>query len=366
MRIILIYLGRRGAGGKISYELAHRLCHQHVLQVALSKYAEILSTWQEASIQCFAVNTFHNPLQALGTLVIPMRINNLIQQIKAFEPDVLLFPMFHPWNAIIQKKLSAIPSVVFVHDPHPHPDWSGWLYGKLENSSIHQAARCVVMSETLKPALIQRGIKDEHIDVIPLGPLLYAPSPILNKKQELPRLLFFGRIAPYKGLKTLLEAYEQVVKTIPCRLRIVGDGNLTAYKGWIARNPDIEIVNRWIAEDEIGDFFAQSDLVVLPYTSASQSGVIPIAAAYGLPVIATRTGGLPEQIEDGMSGWLVSPGDISALAQAIHLALTQPDLARQRGLALKERFEKLFNWEQSAQQVQISLKKAIQSDTRDE
>jgi glycosyltransferase involved in cell wall biosynthesis len=120
----------------------------------------------------------------------------------------------------------------------------------------------------------------------------------------------------------------------------------------------VEVVNRWIAEDEIGDLFMRSDLIVLPYTSASQSGVIPIAAAFGLPVVATREGGLVEQVEDGVSGWLVDAGDAEALAASMRVALSSPEEARRRGEALKNRYETRFSWEQIARRLGQSLELA--------
>jgi glycosyltransferase involved in cell wall biosynthesis len=361
MRIVLVYLGRRGAGGKISYEMAHNLSAQNTLLLVLSEQTEMLPVWQEVPIQHIVVETYKNIFQAIKTLVVPLKINEIVHHIKAFRPDVLLFPMFHPWNMIIQRKMREIPSVVFVHDPRPHPDFLGYGFEKLENLSIHQAARCVVMSDILRPNLVKRGVPHERIDVIPLGPLNYSSLSKMVKKQEFPTVLFFGRIAPYKGLDTLLKAFDKVIETIPCRLRIVGDGNIDRYKNWFTQNSYIEIINRWVPEEEVGDIFASSDIVVLPYTSASQSGIIPIAAVYGLPVIATRTGGLPEQIEDGLSGWLVPPRDITALAQAISQALTRPDLARERGLELKKRYEKWFNWERISNQIQVCLERAMQA-----
>jgi glycosyltransferase involved in cell wall biosynthesis len=329
---------------------------------AISTYSEIYGVWKQSGLELIAVPTFNNPIQALMSLVTRNEISSITEKLRAFNPDVLLFPMFHPWNTVIQNNFKHLPALVFAHDPQPHPDYSGLFYEKLENSSIRRAARCVVMSEILKPVLARRGIVPEKIDVIPIGPLTYSPTiKVGNKSNRLPTLLFFGRIAPYKGLEILLEAYGRIKKILPCRLRIAGDGNLTPYKNLLAKMTDVEIINRWIAEDEVGDFFIESDLVVLPYTSASQSGVIPIAATFALPVIATRAGGLPEQIEDGLSGWLIPPGNVAALTDAIHAALTQPELARQRGAALKDRYEKLFGWDRTAHQIEkilIDLKQA--------
>jgi len=362
MRIAIIYFGRRGAGGIISFELARKLGQEHQVSVFRSGMAENPDRWSEANIETIQEYTFHNAVGALLSLVFPAQIHRVVSRIRQRKPDILLFPMFHPWNSMIQKALRDIPSVVFVHDPRPHPDLSGWFYEKLENASIRRATRCVILSETLRSFLVDRGVSLDCIDVVPLGPFIFTPSNLFARDQDhLPTLLFFGRIVPYKGLELLLQSYMEVRKSFPCQLLIAGDGNITPYKDMIEGLQDVTLVNRWIAETEIADFFARSDLVVLPYTSASQSGVIPIAAVFGLPVIATTVGGLSEQIEDGVSGWLVPPDDVQRLADAVREVLSSPQMARKRGQALKERYEKHFGWEQGASRLVKSLERAMHS-----
>jgi glycosyltransferase involved in cell wall biosynthesis len=360
MHIAIVYLGRRGAGGIISFELAQQLGKKYQVTAFLSGMAENSNRWSEVEIEYCQFDTFRNVIGALWSLVAPVKIHRVTDQIRQCRPDILLFPMFHPWNSIIQKALPEIPSVVYVHDPRPHPGLLGRIYEILENASIRRATRCVVLSETLQSLLVSRGVSFDHIDVAPLGPFIYPSSPQpANRQAHLPTLLFFGRIAPYKGLEILLQSFTKVRKSIPCRLLIVGEGNLAPYKSTIYRLQDVTIVNRWIAENEIADFFMQSDIVVLPYTSASQSGVIPIAAVLGLPVIATLVGGLSEQIEDGVSGWLVPPDDAQSLEIAILWVLSNPELAVQCGQALKECYEKHFGWEQVANRLVNSLENAI-------
>lgn len=362
MKIAVIYLGRRGAGERIALELARHLNGAHVTFAFLSQHAENLDSWYETTVTFYKFDTYQNMVGAFFSLISPVKIQNVARQIRQIQPDVLLFPMFHPWNALIQKKFCDIPSVVYVHDPRPHPDIAGWFYEKLENRSIQSATRCVIMSEALKPALVQRGVSSKVIDVAPLGPLSdMRTMPLREREGNLPTLLFFGRIVGYKGLEILLDACARAEKTISCRLVIVGEGIIHPYREKLKQLSNVEMVNRWVSGEEIGDFFMQSDVVVLPYTSASQSGVIPIAAAFGLPVIATRTGGLPEQIEDGVSGWLVPAGDAAALADAISEALQNMEVSRQRGRALKVRYEKLFSWVQHTRQVEESLMKAKQA-----
>jgi glycosyltransferase involved in cell wall biosynthesis len=270
--------------------------------------------------------------------------------------------MFHPWNSLIQAELKNTPSVVFVHDPLPHPDLPGKFYEILENASIRQAARCIVLSGVLKSHLVNRGIEQDHIDVVPLGPFVYTSSVQPGRdKNRIPTLLFFGRLQPYKGLNNLLNSYLEIRKDFSCRLIIAGDGDLSQYMGKLKHLEDVTLVNRWIGENEIGEIFTRSDLVVLPYSSASQSGVIPIAAAHGLPVIATKVGALSEQIEDGVSGWLIPSDDAQALTRAIREVLSNLQQARQRGEALKDRYEKLFGWGQAAKKLMDSLEIAVRA-----
>ncbi len=363
MRVALIYLGRRGAGGWISLELARQFQSMFPTLAVISSYTEQRARWEKLNTDRLITYTYRNALSALASMLMPIEVSRLVRKIKSFRPDVLLFPMFHPWNALIERRMPNIPSVVFVHDPHPHPDLTGWVYGKLEQSSIRQAERCIILSENLMDEMLKRGIKPEQIDVIPLGPFRLNTRRKLNPlKRNIPTLLFFGRIVLYKGLDILLQAYADIRQTHQARLVIAGEGDLKPYQNILRNLPDVEVINQWIPEDEIEELFLKSDLLVLPYTGASQSGVIPIAAALGLPVIATCTGGIPEQIEDGKSGWLVQPGSKGALAAAIVEALNHPALTRQRGEALRMRYEsQLFSWEQIARQVGESLKKAAQT-----
>jgi glycosyltransferase involved in cell wall biosynthesis len=261
--------------------------------------------------------------------------------------------------------LSQFPSVIAVHDPLPHPGLTDRLFQVLEDWSIRQATRGLVFSQSLAPELAQRGLPLSHIDVISLGPFIYPSwgDTSLHRAevsdQKPPTLLFFGRITAYKGLGILLEAYGQVAKHRPLRLVVAGEGDLRPYQAKIQSTPGIEVINRWIAEQEIPGIFQQADMVILPYTSASQSGVIPIAAGFGLPVIATRTGGIPEQIEDGENGLLVEPNSAGQLAAAIGRLVTDPALASRLGHQLQADFELKHSWQQVTTGVRASLEKAL-------
>ena len=91
----------------------------------------------------------------------------------------------------------------------------------------------------------------------------------------------------------------------------------------------VKLVNRYIPNEDVAKWFRAADIVVLPYLSATQSGIIPIAYQCNRPVITTRVGGLPDMVEDGKSGYLIEPNNPTAIADAIHNhfeKLNAPDL----------------------------------------
>jgi glycosyltransferase involved in cell wall biosynthesis len=136
-------------------------------------------------------------------------------------------------------------------------------------------------------------------------------------------LLFFGYVRPYKGLGILLDAfglYARDEKT--ARLLVVGEfyedrGPYERRVKELGLESRVSLVDRYVSDEEVADYFTAGDLLVLPYLSATQSGVIQIAQSFGLPVVTTDVGGLPEVVEDGKTGFLVPPGNSEALAEAI-------------------------------------------------
>jgi glycosyltransferase involved in cell wall biosynthesis len=123
---------------------------------------------------------------------------------------------------------------------------------------------------------------------------------------------FFGRLAPYKGLNVLGRAMPRVwdVRS-DVQLRVAGWGDSELPLD----DPRVHFERRYLPEAELPGFFARASLAVLPYTQASQTGVGSIAAGYGVPVVASRTGGLPDLTLD--TSYQCIPGDYAGLAAAI-------------------------------------------------
>jgi glycosyltransferase involved in cell wall biosynthesis len=362
LRIGVVYLGRKGPGGVIAYQIARQLPEGVERFAVVSRQAEIYNIWKESGLDLIAVDTFKSTRDVLFSYLNQRPVQELAARIHELKPDVLLFPMQHPWNWILQSILKEIPAVVMVHDPLPHPGLRDMLQTVQENLSIRRASRCIVLSQIFTPDLTRRGCPPDRVDVIPTGILNFSDhlDVSLRPYPGTKRLLFFGRIQPYKGLEILLPAFRQVLQAHgDAELWLVGEGNLNPYRRLIAGIPNLQIVNRWVGADEMDQFFSQAALVLLPYTSASQSGVIAVAAAQGVPIIATRVGGIPEQIRDGESGRLVKPGSVEELAQAVIDLLNDPAAAEQIGQKLAQIYHQQHSWDQIGQKVYASCLKGL-------
>jgi len=135
-------------------------------------------------------------------------------------------------------------------------------------------------------------------------------------------LLFFGFVRRYKGLDVLIEAMPRVRAARDVTLVVAGEfyepiAPLVARIEELRLGESVRVLDRYVPDEEVGDLVAAADAVVLPYRSATQSGVVLVAYAGGCPVISTAVGGLPEVVEEGVTGHLVPPEDPVALADAI-------------------------------------------------
>lgn len=148
-----------------------------------------------------------------------------------------------------------------------------------------------------------------------------------QKKHDVVNMLFIGLIRPYKGLDVLLDAYERMANDERKKLHLTVVGE--AWKDKDALMERLERLKitadiRFVSDQEMADYIAANDVVVLPYLSATGSAVIPASYFCGRPVLATKIGGLTEVVEDGKTGWLVDANDVEALKEKM-VSLTVED-----------------------------------------
>ncbi|MDA8384161.1 MAG: glycosyltransferase family 4 protein [Betaproteobacteria bacterium] len=281
-----------------------------------------------------------------------------------YRPDVVHITAYVQGLAALVDALRArgVHVVYTVHDPRPHEErltlW-GRVFGWYQRAwqIPHALARCAavhVHSNDHVAALTARygASLAAATYVVPHGGGLTrrvagggTRAPELPARSAEPTMLFFGRIEPYKGLDDLLACMVDLQhRGIRCRLIIAGAGSIAA-SALKPASGRVTVINRFIDDTEIRGIFEASDLVVLPYRSATQSGVIPMAYAFGKPVVATRVGALPEMVVEGTTGALVRPNDPEALAGTLERLLRDADRLKRMGEAARLYVAEHFAWE---------------------
>lgn len=163
-----------------------------------------------------------------------------------------------------------------------------------------------------------------------------------------PVLLLLGTLSRYKGIDLLLKAFARVAPR--ARLVLAGfpaaDFDLPSHQA-LARELGIEDrvlwVPRYVESDEIAAWMGLAAVAVFPYREVFQSGALALAQTFGVPVVASSVGAMPEAV--GGSGLLVPPGDPDALAAALLSVLEDPDLARKLGERARKDARERFSWE---------------------
>jgi glycosyltransferase involved in cell wall biosynthesis len=168
---------------------------------------------------------------------------------------------------------------------------------------------------------------------------------------ERPVALFFGGLRPSKGLPDLVDAFSIVRRETPATLVIAGHPTtgfdpqrLIGQAERLGIAGDVVIDARYLPLEEVGPFIRTGSVVVLPYRSATASGVLQVAYAFGRPVIVTEVGDLPGSVEHGVTGLIVPPGDAEALARAIVKMLVDPEESSAMGASARRAAETRFAW----------------------
>lgn len=328
-RVLVVNLGRFGGVTEYGWSMARALSRRCDIAVMYSSAAENRHKWSELDVPLLEVETFSSVPGMLAAMLSPARFTQLRRFARAFDPDVIYYPGGHAFKPVLDVVLPRRAKIVLtVHDPQLHHGEDSLSDRLLTEVNRLRVDGYVLLNEIQRAEYIARHDLDPaRVLTIPLGIFedlaLPGPAPEPTARQG---LLFVGRIRPYKGLGVLLDAYRTAAIDPVTPLLIAGQGQLSAeetasLERLQAEGRPVSVINRWLQPDEIPPLVATSRFVVLPYTSATQSGVVPFASALGVPAIAAAAGGITEQVIDGTTGLLFAPGDAEALASVLARAL---------------------------------------------
>lgn len=209
---------------------------------------------------------------------------------------------------------------------------------------IAQRASCIV---TVSGALrTWAGRVIQHPEAVTVcNPMLMPPESDTEGRAG-NRILFLGKLGPAKGTADLLQALQQIVGRHPdVKLILGGDGDIDGTRADIDRlglTQQVELPG-WVSGAGKQALLQQSDILVLPsYTEGMPMSVLEAMAA-GLPVVATRVGGISEAVSDGREGLLIEPGDVAALAEALDWLLLHEETRVRMGLAGRRKVAAMFS-----------------------
>ena len=264
----------------------------------------------------------------------PFNIVAVGRQIRRQKPNLLILQWWHPYfvpcfcllAAVVGRK---VPLLFICHNVLPHERFP--MDRLLTKVALDRGDTFIVHSRSDGEELLT--IKKEAKYRMNPHPT-YSSFKVRNLTQDQAReelgrktdggiLLFFGFVREYKGLKTLLRAMPGIRACgRDITLVVAGSfgGDQEEYMELI-RDLHIEdivqVVDAYLPDHEVEKYFAACDLVVVPYESATQSGIVQIAFGFEKPVVATNVGGLPDVVEDGETGYVVEPGRPELLTAAV-------------------------------------------------
>jgi glycosyltransferase involved in cell wall biosynthesis len=177
------------------------------------------------------------------------------------------------------------------------------------------------------------------------------------------RILFFGRWSKTKGLRVLMDAFDLLIQRRPeARLTIAGspvpgEGEAPLVRRWAAgRAEHVELLDGYLPVEDVPDLFGRARVVVLPYLTIYQSGVLHLAMTMQRAVVVSDVGELPSVVSDGGGGLVVPSRDPHALADALERVITDPSLANRMGEAGRRRVEQGASWSSVADQFETVLR----------
>ncbi len=320
MRVLVWQWGRRGAGPRFGAELAEslRALPGEDAVLSLSRQAELLG--EPTPPICELPVTTYDGLASflLRGALAPLHVGRLARRVLALRPDVAICAMPGPLDLLMAAALRRIgvPFLVVVHDAEPHPGDGLPLQMPLQRLLMRRATGLVALSTHVRDRLLADGqVRPDRLILSNHPPRSFGPPPPPAMAHDGPiRLLCFGRLLPYKGLDLLADAIRLLGPRNDFVLRVVGQGPESAELSALRALPGVSVENRWVPEGEIAGLLAWSDAMLLSHREASQSGGAAAAIAARRWVVATRVGGLVEQLANEPLARLCDPAAASLAA----------------------------------------------------
>jgi glycosyltransferase involved in cell wall biosynthesis len=352
MKILLIQFAGRGGSQLYSSQLANALSESNDVTVLLAEHL-MNEDYYIKKVKSVCVYAPPSHIKMLLLSLNPKTYYNIIKIIKKVNPDVIHATQEFLWVGVILPFINRYPFVITEHDPsfHKGAEIDLKLYIGFNRFFTRKIADAIIVhGKKLKKILIDNGVPENKIWVIPHGDFSFYAKWRKEEVGESKSVLFFGSISEYKGIEYLIKAEPLMTSNIPdLRIIIAGEGDFSKYAPLIKNKDNFEIHNRFIPNEQVAEFFQRASVVVLPYIDGSQTGIIPIAYSFKKPVVVTDVGSIPEVVDDGKTGYIVPPRNPGALAKVIVRLLKDDELRRKMGENAYKKMKEELSWDKIAE-----------------
>jgi glycosyltransferase involved in cell wall biosynthesis len=318
---------------------------------------QISSLEYDSKVRVYDGMDYNNPLTWMGA----------VKFIRREKPDVVVLQWWTSSVAhmhLIIALFTKARIVVEFHevvDPLEESILPIRLYAKhMGRFIVKRASSYVTHSESDKNLVSERyGVSPDDVNVVPLGLFDHYARPGRDEARRRlgvdptdHAILFFGLIRPYKGVGHLIQAFDDLPDDVAARSRLFIVGEMWESGDEVknavsssAHQSRIRVVDEYVSDVDVGYYFTAADVVVLPYTRASQSGVAHIAMSYDKPVIVSRVGGLEESMTGYPGTVFVPPGVVADLRDAILESEKSPQVIHHDPNRGWDKIRELYNHE---------------------
>lgn len=310
--MIIAYLGKRGGGEDLLHATLDELFYResafdlNVINAGVSPVEKI-----PHKVKIYKVSLPHNRYELFKPKTIISIFKyflTIIYVVSIDKEKMLLQLMPSPFDVFLDlvAKINKVTIVRCIHETYPH---AGEKYPRISSIKLRLATadHILVFSNFVYSKVLEMSNKsvlkidlpvkiDKRPNVLGIIDDIRIKSALKNK---VPIYLCIGRIRKYKGIDLLIDAINSI--ELNAVFIIAGEGKIHS----VPSNPNLVIINKWLSKHEFNELIEISSALVLPYTEASQSGIIPIAIANSKMIVSTGFGGFREQFEGYQRHFLI-------------------------------------------------------------
>lgn len=268
--------------------------------------------------KCYLVQ--HYSPKSINRYLVALKVYKKISKIN---PDTIITdaPTF---QYFLSRFLFRKKTIEIVHDPFPHSGENTFNLSFYNRIRRYITQKFILLNEEQKNDFIKfhkinsKNVFTSFLSIYEFYSLFKTNNSIEENNKF--KILFFGRISKYKGIEYLLEASKILLdrEQHNIQVTIAGKGDFHFDINPYKKYKDIKFLQKHLDTGEMVQLITNSDIIICPYTDATQSGVIMTSYALDKPVIATNVGGLPEMLDYGKTGYLIPAKNTEKIVEAIN------------------------------------------------